>query len=72
VPSSCGAFRARMSKAFRYADNAVQSQARSVILHGSIDGLAMREALIAVLTGSGLSFELGADRVDIRRTSSSN
>jgi len=56
----------------RYADDAVQSQARSVILHGSIDGLAMREALIAVLTGSGLSFELGADRVDIRRTSSSN
>jgi ferric-dicitrate binding protein FerR (iron transport regulator) len=52
----------------RYADDAVQARARAVTLHGSIEGLGMREALIAVLTGSGLSFELAADRVEIRRT----
>lgn len=55
----------------RYADGTVQSLARTVILHGSIEGLAMREALVAVLTGSGLSFELAADRVEIRRSPSS-
>ncbi|HEY4645787.1 MAG TPA: FecR family protein [Steroidobacteraceae bacterium] len=52
----------------RYADDAVQAQARTAVLHGSIEGLAMREALIAVLTGSGLSFELAADRVEIHRS----
>lgn len=51
----------------RYADDTVQAQAQTVILHGSIEGFPVREALIAVLTGSGLSFEVAADRVEIHR-----
>jgi ferric-dicitrate binding protein FerR (iron transport regulator) len=54
----------------RYTDDAVQALARTVILHGSIEGLALREALIAVLTGSGLSYDLSDDRVEIRRSAS--
>jgi hypothetical protein len=49
-----------------YRDERAQSQARALILRGSIEGLDTRDALRAVLAGSGLEFELGADRVVIR------
>lgn len=49
-----------------YADGSARSQARSVILRGSIEGLETRKALLAVLAGSGLEFDMHGDRVEIR------
>lgn len=53
-----------------YATPDVRARAQTVILHGSIDGLALREAVRVVLTGSGFDFELGADTVRIRAAGS--
>jgi ferric-dicitrate binding protein FerR (iron transport regulator) len=49
-----------------YADDKARSLARTVILRGSIEGLDTRKAMIAVLAGSGLVFEIRGDRVEIR------
>jgi ferric-dicitrate binding protein FerR (iron transport regulator) len=49
-----------------YRDEQAQLQARALILRGSIEGLDTRDALRAVLAGSGLEFELASDRVEIR------
>jgi len=39
---------------------------KQFILRGNVDGLDTRDALRAVLAGSGLNFQLSADRVEIR------
>jgi transmembrane sensor len=49
-----------------YGDEQARSQARALILRGNVDGLDTRDALRAVLAGSGLNFEMTADRVEIR------
>ena len=49
-----------------YLSDGARSQAHALILRGTIDGLDTRQALLAVLAGSGLAFELRADRVEIR------
>lgn len=49
-----------------YSDEQARSQAQSLILRGNVDGLDTQDALRAVLAGSGLNFQLSADRVDIR------
>lgn len=51
-----------------YRSNGARAQARAVILRGSIEGLEMHKAFIAVLAGSGLMFDVHADRVEIRAT----
>jgi hypothetical protein len=48
-----------------YADERARSQARSVTLRGDIEGLEIRKALLAVLAGSGLAFDIHGDRVEI-------
>lgn len=53
-----------------YATAEGRTRARAVILHGSIDRLPLRDALTAVLTGSGFDFDLGADSVQIRAAGS--
>jgi hypothetical protein len=49
-----------------YASPAVREHTRGVILHGSIEGLDLEQALAAVLSGSGATFELRRDRIEIR------
>jgi hypothetical protein len=49
-----------------YASEDARAQARTVILRGSVEGLDTHKALIAVLAGSGLVFDVRADRVEIR------
>ena len=49
-----------------YATEEARSQARKVTLSGNIDGLDTRQILSAVLTGSGLAFNVRGDRVEIR------
>jgi ferric-dicitrate binding protein FerR (iron transport regulator) len=51
-----------------YASEDARAQARTVILRGSVEGLDTHKALIAVLAGSGLAFDVRADRVEIRPT----
>lgn len=49
-----------------YANDAVLERAKAVRVHGNIEGLATREALVAVLTGSGFQFDLEPEQVRIR------
>ena len=49
-----------------YANDSVLARAQTVRVHGSIEGLATRDALVTVLTGSGFEFDLGSERVRIR------
>jgi ferric-dicitrate binding protein FerR (iron transport regulator) len=49
-----------------YQDEQARTQAHALILRGNVDGLSTRDALRAVLAGSGLSFQISGDRVDIR------
>jgi hypothetical protein len=49
----------------QYANDGVLARAQSVRVHGSIEGLATRDALAAVLTGSGFQFELDSGHVRI-------
>jgi hypothetical protein len=49
-----------------YRDERARAQARALILRGSIEGLDSRDALRAVLAGSGLAFHLTTDGVEIR------
>jgi hypothetical protein len=49
-----------------YADDAARSQARASTLRGTIEGLDSRKALLAVLGGSGLDFEIQDEQVIIR------
>jgi len=49
-----------------YASPAVRDRTREVVLHGSIDGLELRQALIAVLSGSGVEHTVRADRIEVR------
>jgi ferric-dicitrate binding protein FerR (iron transport regulator) len=49
-----------------YANDAVLERAKAVRVHGNIEGLATREALVAVLTGSGFQFDLEREQVHIR------
>lgn len=49
-----------------YGDEEARVQAQALILRGNVDGLDTRDALRAVLAGSGLSFQVSADRVEIR------
>jgi ferric-dicitrate binding protein FerR (iron transport regulator) len=51
-----------------YENGAVRDRAQGVIVHGNIAGLPTREALVAVLTGSGFEFVLDSDQVRIRAT----
>jgi len=53
-----------------YANERASSQARRVILRGSIEGLDTRAALRAVLIGSDLEFELYPERIEIRASRS--
>jgi hypothetical protein len=48
-----------------YGDEQARSQAQALILRGNVDGLDTRDALRAVLAGSGLNFQVNADRVEI-------
>jgi ferric-dicitrate binding protein FerR (iron transport regulator) len=48
-----------------YANDAVRARAQSVRVHGSIEGLPMRDALVVVLTGSGFQFDLETAQVRI-------
>jgi ferric-dicitrate binding protein FerR (iron transport regulator) len=49
-----------------YASPAVRERTRSVVLHGSIEGLDLEQALTAVLSGSGATYQLRQDRIEIR------
>jgi hypothetical protein len=49
-----------------YRGEQARAQAHAVILRGSIEGLDTRQALLAVLAGSGLAFDLQSDHVAIR------
>jgi ferric-dicitrate binding protein FerR (iron transport regulator) len=49
-----------------YRDEQARSQARAITLRGSIEGLDTRDALRAVLAGSGLAFALSSGSVEIR------
>jgi hypothetical protein len=49
-----------------YANDDVLARAQEVRVHGSVDGLATREALVAVLTGSGFQFDVETGQVRIR------
>jgi ferric-dicitrate binding protein FerR (iron transport regulator) len=51
-----------------YANDSVLARAQTVRVHGSIEGLATRDALVTVLTGSGFEFDLGPERVRISAT----
>lgn len=53
-----------------YASPVVRDRTRTVVLHGSIDGLDLRQALTAVLSGSGVSFQLRSDRIEVRESES--
>jgi ferric-dicitrate binding protein FerR (iron transport regulator) len=53
-----------------YASETARAQARATILRGTIDGLDTQAALLAVLSGSDLRFELHADRVEVRSSDS--
>jgi ferric-dicitrate binding protein FerR (iron transport regulator) len=49
-----------------YASPAVRDRTREVVLHGSIEGLDLRQALTAVLSGSGVEYIVRADRIEVR------
>jgi ferric-dicitrate binding protein FerR (iron transport regulator) len=49
-----------------YANDAVLERAKAVRVHGNIEGLATREALVTVLTGSGFQFDLEPEQVRIQ------
>jgi ferric-dicitrate binding protein FerR (iron transport regulator) len=49
-----------------YASGEVRNRAQTVLVHGSIEGLPSRDALVAVLTGSGFDFDMEPDQVRIR------
>jgi transmembrane sensor len=49
-----------------YGDDEARSQAQALILRGNVDGLDIRDALRAILAGSGLNFQVNGDRVEIR------
>ncbi|HKZ75014.1 MAG TPA: FecR family protein [Steroidobacteraceae bacterium] len=49
-----------------YASPAVRDKTRGVVLHGSIEGLDLHQALTAVLSGSGVEYVVRADRIEIR------
>jgi hypothetical protein len=49
-----------------YESEQLKQQAGQIILRGSIEGLDLRAAFHAVLSGSGLDFAVHPDRVDIR------
>ena len=49
-----------------YSDEEARRQAHALILRGNVDGLDTRDALRAVLAGSGLNFQMSGERVEIR------
>jgi hypothetical protein len=52
----------------RYADVELASDSRSIILHGSVDGLQPRDALAVALATSGLFHRLRDGQLLISRT----
>jgi ferric-dicitrate binding protein FerR (iron transport regulator) len=49
-----------------YASGEVRDRAQTILVHGNIEGLPSRDALVAVLTGSGFDFDLDPEQVRIR------
>jgi ferric-dicitrate binding protein FerR (iron transport regulator) len=53
-----------------YESPAVRDRTRAVVLHGSIEGIELRQALTAVLSGSGVAYQLHGDRIEVRESES--
>lgn len=49
-----------------YASGEVRDRAQTILVHGNIEGLPSRDALVAVLTGSGFDFDMDPEQVRIR------
>ena len=49
-----------------YASGEVRDRAQTILVHGNIEGLPSRDALAAVLTGSGFDFDMDPEQVRIR------
>jgi ferric-dicitrate binding protein FerR (iron transport regulator) len=58
-------------RAVSFADPALATTAGATVLHGSIEGLSIDDALTVILPTCGLTFEIQNDHVAIRRAKSS-
>jgi ferric-dicitrate binding protein FerR (iron transport regulator) len=48
-----------------YASGDVRARAQSILVHGDVEGMPTRDALVAVLTGSGFDFAMEPEQVRI-------
>jgi ferric-dicitrate binding protein FerR (iron transport regulator) len=48
-----------------YANSAVRARAQLILVHGNVEGMPTRDALVAVLTGSGFDFAMEPEQVRI-------